>query len=250
MKIAKGNNQQAEKPPSFHKIKKKNAVFRTFFKKVQKHANIFPFFVYTIYMRTTKETVKIPHDNTIKKITSIRKNCLEFLKLFLSIEILKKLDMRTLAHFKEGHVNANSKESRMDAVFKIRKKGHKQKQCVYIIFEHKSYVDKKIISQISQYVTSIIKYQEDNNEKLQPIYPIVFYHGKRKWTLPQATPKEVFDYTNLPYQFIDLNRVDIDQLDTTNNMKLIIYVFQNITEFKYLEKLERIDTTVSKIFIF
>ena len=44
--------------------------------------------------------------------------------------------------------------------------------------------------------------------------------------------------------------MDIDQLDTTNNMKLIIYVFQNITEFKYLEKLEGLIRQLVKFLFF
>ena len=180
------------------------------------------------------------HDMAFKDFLGIGENCVEFLKAFLSQEILEQLYLITLIHIKGNFVNLYNQERRMDILVKIKMKDDKENQYMYVILEHKFFVDKSIISQISQYIACITKHQEDNNEELQSIYPIVFYHGEAKWNAPTGTPKRISDYANVSYQLIELNRVDVDQLDTTDDIKSMVYVFQKIKQFQDLEKLEEL----------
>ena len=133
-------------------------------------------------------------------------------------------------------MNLYNQKRLMDILVKIKMKDDKENQYMYIILEHKSFVDASIMPQISQYIGCIMKHQKDNDEKLQPIYSMVFYHGEEKWNTPTSTPKGIVGYANVSYHLIDTNRMDANQLDTTDDIKSMVYIFQNIRQFSNLEK--------------
>ena len=72
----------------------------------------------------------------------------------------------------------------------------------------------------------------------------------RKWNAPTITPKEVSDYANVSYQLIDINRIDISQLGGTDDIKSILYIFQNIRQFSNLEKVRKLIQQLVKFSFF
>ncbi|MBW7859424.1 MAG: Rpn family recombination-promoting nuclease/putative transposase, partial [Leptonema sp. (in: Bacteria)] len=58
---------------------------------------------------------------------------------------------------------------------------------IYILFEHKSYRDSKIFTQLLSYIAAIHKSQT----VLMPVIPLVFYHDKQKWDLGSLSASKV-----------------------------------------------------------
>lgn len=86
---------------------------------------------------------------------------------------------------------------------------------IYIIIEHKSRPDKRVIIQLLRYITAI--WQDDilNKRDLTPVIPIVFYNGKSTWKIPTSTkqifadiPEDLRDYIlQLNYLLFDINQI-------------------------------------------
>ena len=222
------------------------------------------------------------HDLAFKDFLGVGENCFEFLKAFLPQGVLEQLYLITLILIKGEFVNLYNQKMLMDILVKIKMKDDKENQYMYIILEHKSAVDASIIPQnnklrqsqnartvevanlpgnrrpckcyaacqISQYIGCIMKHQKDNDEKLQPIYSVVFYHGEEKWNTPTSTPKGIVGYANVSYQLIDTNRMDANQLDTTDDIKSMVYIFQNIRQFSNLEKVRKLIQQLVKFSFF
>ena len=53
---------------------------------------------------------------------------------------------------------------------------------IYLLFEHKSYVDNEVALQLLRYMVRIWSATpRSTDKKLHPIVPIVIYHGERAW---------------------------------------------------------------------
>nr|VFJ44440.1 MAG: conserved hypothetical protein (putative transposase or invertase) [Candidatus Kentron sp. FM]VFJ64121.1 MAG: conserved hypothetical protein (putative transposase or invertase) [Candidatus Kentron sp. FM]VFK08950.1 MAG: conserved hypothetical protein (putative transposase or invertase) [Candidatus Kentron sp. FM] len=83
-------------------------------------------------------------------------------------------------------VEEELREHFSDRLFKV-KTINGQAAFVYVLIEHKSTSDKKVGWQLLKYMVEILKRWEEKNpgwERLPAIVPFVFYHGARKWKIP------------------------------------------------------------------
>ncbi|AWB09471.1 Putative transposase [Thermodesulfobium acidiphilum] len=58
-----------------------------------------------------------------------------------------------------------------------------KKSKFYLIFEHKSGLDKFVLLQILSYMVVTREANLKQNKDLIPIIPIIFYQGKEKWNM-------------------------------------------------------------------
>jgi predicted transposase YdaD len=56
---------------------------------------------------------------------------------------------------------------------------------VYVLVEHKSYPAPLVAVQLLGYVAGVMK--KHGNAPVPVIHPVVFYHGKKKWTAPTVS---------------------------------------------------------------
>ena len=61
---------------------------------------------------------------------------------------------------------------------------------IYILYEHKSYKDKRIFLQLLGYMLNMWKKDFEEKNPLRVIVPLVFYHGKSKWDMPDEYVKQ------------------------------------------------------------
>ncbi|WP_370038126.1 Rpn family recombination-promoting nuclease/putative transposase [Petrotoga sp. Shatin.DS.tank11.9.2.9.3] len=81
-----------------------------------------------------------------------------------------------------SYVDEDLKESHSDMLYKTRING--KDGYIYILFEHKSYNDPRVLLQLLKYILRIWeeKYNTKTN-KLPIIIPLVIYNGENKWNI-------------------------------------------------------------------
>lgn len=126
--------------------------------------------------------VNNPHDRLIRETFQDKKEAATFFKNTLSIEVVKLLDLENLELSESSFVSEELKQEQTDLLFQIPlRSGNKSN--VYLLFEHKSYLENTIYIQLLGYMTEIYRNQQRNGEKLSVVIPFVFYHGEKEWKL-------------------------------------------------------------------
>lgn len=134
-----------------------------------------------------------PHDKFFKSIFSQKEEAKEFLVKTTPAEIVEKLNLDTLQLDTTDYIDSELKEFFADIVYNCNYKVNETETIeikISFLFEHKSYVESIPYLQINRYLLNIWDIQlkqavkdkiKANDFKLQPIIPIIFYHGKQKW---------------------------------------------------------------------
>ncbi|MCL8266977.1 Rpn family recombination-promoting nuclease/putative transposase [Leptospira weilii] len=105
-----------------------------------------------------------------------------FFKNTLPPEVVKLLDLENLELSESSFISEELKQEQTDLLFQIPlKSGNKLN--VYLLFEHKSYLENAIYIQLLGYLTEIYRNQQRNEESLSVVIPFVFYHGEKEWKL-------------------------------------------------------------------
>ena len=120
-----------------------------------------------------------PHDKLIKSVFANEENAIEFFSKQLPQELVQSFNMNSLKVEPGNFVDHNLKQYQSDLLFSIKTIDSKP-VFIYILFEHKSYIDKNIHKQLLIYLGQIYKNQKSN----VPVIPFVFYHGQSEWNVP------------------------------------------------------------------
>jgi predicted transposase/invertase (TIGR01784 family) len=122
------------------------------------------------------------HDIFVRSIFSGLEESKEFFRVTLPSKIVDLIDLDQLEDIQESFIDEELKESRTDKLYRIPLKNGKE-VFTYLLFEHKSYIDPNIYTQILSYLSEIYQWQKKNNKKYSPVIPFVFYHGEKGWNL-------------------------------------------------------------------
>jgi len=95
-----------------------------------------------------------PHANLFHKIFSNNDNARDFISHYLPKDRVEKLDLNTLTLDRESFVDICLSSTQSDLVFKVKQKIGKE-ILIYILFEHKSYLDRWVLFQLLGYVVRI-----------------------------------------------------------------------------------------------
>ena len=145
--------------------------------------------------------MKTAHDAFVRKFASERKTAVDFIRSAISRDIVTMLELDKMELTMDSFLSKKLRESRTDLLYRVPLKDSNSSIYIYILFEHKSYYDKKIYSQLLGYLSKIYAKQMKNKEPLSPVIPFVFYHGKKEWDLGLEFISG-FQKVNLPVQLI------------------------------------------------
>jgi len=124
-----------------------------------------------------------PHDRFFKETMTRRENAVSFFREYLPADIVSQTDWRTLRIVKETFVSPELTECFSDIVYEIRVRG--MAVLIYLLFEHQSRHDCLMPLRFHHYMGGLwdlwIK-QNPGECKLPAVIPILFYHGREKWT--------------------------------------------------------------------
>ncbi|EMJ53514.1 Rpn family recombination-promoting nuclease/putative transposase [Leptospira interrogans] len=170
--------------------------------------------------------VNNPHDRLIRETFQDKKEATIFFKNTLSPEVVKLLDLEKLELSESSFISEELKQEQTDLLFQIPlKSGNKTN--VYLLFEHKSYLDNSIYIQLLGYLTEIYRNQHRNGEPISVVIPFVFYHGEKEWKLGNR----LLDQFVLTNQEVDILK------DFIPNFKIDLF---DLKEIELKDKLESI----------
>ena len=184
------------------------------------------------------DKIKKAHDRFFIKIFSNTENIKSFLKIALPSSVLRVLDFSSIEFDLKSYVTGEIKGFSSDMVVKVKMlSGNNQKldADIYFLFEHKSYQDKRIFMQLLKYM--YLMWQKDTNSELplRVIIPIVFYHDKYKWKMPQSfsdqfeVNEDIKEFLlNYKYILFDTNSWDLEDKRNEklrDNVQLMAYLF-------------------------
>ncbi|WP_225719846.1 Rpn family recombination-promoting nuclease/putative transposase [Leptospira interrogans] len=180
-----------------------------------------------------------PHDRLIRETLQDKEDAISFFKNSLPEKVIELLDLNRLELTQSSFISENLKEEQTDLLFQIPLKSGK-KANVYLLFEHKSYLDEAVFSQLLGYISAIYKSQFKTDKRYSVVIPFVFYHGERSWTLGNSfqdrfilskNEEEVFKkyIPDFELELFDLSKVDLNRLESIT-LRVILGVVQKIWE--------------------
>ncbi len=123
-----------------------------------------------------------PHDKLFRKTWSNIDIAKDYLNNYLPGLLLKRIDLNSLEISKDSLIEKELEDYYSDILYKVGIAG--SDGYVYLLFEHKSYPDRLIHLQLLGYMLKIWQLHRTQAKKLllPVIVPIVFYHGRKKWS--------------------------------------------------------------------
>ena len=183
------------------------------------------------------DIIKNPHDTLFKRTLGDKEVAKDFLMNYLPDQILDEIDLTDINIAKDSFVDKKLEESFSDILYNVSindRDGY-----IYLLFEHKSYLDKMAPVQLLGYITDIWELHENQSKEnmLPPIIPILIYHGNKSWGFgdqlseligdsPESIIDYIPDYKYLVYDFSDYSDSEIKgKIKLRLFLKLISHIF-------------------------
>jgi len=185
------------------------------------------------------DIIKNPHDTLFKRTLGDKEVAKDFLMNYLPDQILDEIDLTDINIAKDSFVDKKLKESFSDILYNVSindRDGY-----IYLLFEHKSYLDKMTPVQLLGYITDIWELHENQSkeDKLPSIIPILIYHGNESWDFgdrlseligdsPESIIDYIPDYKYLVYDFSGYSEAEIKgEIKLRLFLKLISHIFDD-----------------------
>ncbi|MFN8453527.1 MAG: Rpn family recombination-promoting nuclease/putative transposase [Anaerolineae bacterium] len=159
-----------------------------------------------------------PHDHFFKELFSRQDTAQEFLRHYLPAQVVELLELSSREIRKDSFVDPNLSQHFSDLLYQVALRDGGQGY-IYLLFEHKSYPDPLTALQLLGYLVRIWEQSLKQGEKLQPIIPLVLYHGQSRWRVGQEfralfeSPVALQPYLpNYRYELYDLSRYEDEEI--------------------------------------
>jgi len=131
------------------------------------------------------ESIPTPHDCFFRESFGRPAIAQDFLGHASPATILAELDLSTLTIAKDTYVSQELRQVYADLVYRVSYR--EGDLCIYLLFEHKSRPEHWVLLQLLRYIVAggdEHRKQHHEARYLPPVYPLVLYHGQRKWRVP------------------------------------------------------------------
>jgi len=197
----------------------------------------------------TKE-IKNVHDKFFQETFTRREIAESFLKNYLPESLIPHINFETLTIIKDSFIDKELQEHFSDILYKVQ--FMKEGLYIYLLFEHKSYKEPLVAFQLLRYMVKIWdQYLKQNPrvKKLPAIFPMVLYHGKAEWKIPEnfqaviqkdavSLLKEYIPEFN--YRLYDISHVSDDEIKGEVTGRIVLLIFKYIFSPDLREKLPEI----------
>lgn len=169
--------------------------------------------------KNNKNSISNAHDQFFRTAMADQRVARDFLMAWLPNDLCQRIDFGQLEIQPRSQINDVRKESAVDVLFKTIIEGHDA--YIYLLLEHQSTPDELMPFRMLKYMCNIIDQhlKTQDGKKIPLIYPLVIYHGKRKYPfstdlndLVDAPPSLIDRYFLKPFQLIDLGQIDDETL--------------------------------------
>ncbi|MEY3225526.1 MAG: hypothetical protein RLZZ536_145 [Planctomycetota bacterium] len=169
-----------------------------------------------------------PHDHFFRRTFDVLENARALLKLQLPATLYERLDPDSIQPARETFLAADEHENRLDALYTARMRNGTQ-VWIWMLLEHKSWVDRRIALQLLRYVLRIHEWLDRNGQPPGVIIPIVVYHGEHVWDEPTSLRDKV--------------QAEDDLLDFVPDMRVIL-VDLNLLKSAFLPDFPELEARV------
>ena len=131
--------------------------------------------------KNNKNQISNAHDQFFRTAMADKRVARDFLMAWLPGELCQRMDFGQLEIQPRSHINDVRQESAVDVLFKTMIEGHEA--YIYLLLEHQSTPDPLMPFRMLKYMCNIIDHhlKTHGGKKIPLIYPLVIYHGKRKY---------------------------------------------------------------------
>ena len=196
-----------------------------------------------------------PHDRFFRETFSRRATLQEFVRLYLPREVVRGLDLRTLAPIEGSFVDPELRLHVADLVCRATLSSGKPAY-LYLLFEHKSQPDHFVALQLLRYMTKLWDQELKQSPKLPlpTVLPLVFYHGRRRWTVATEfsalfeCPDHLAPFMpSFRYELIDLSQYSDDQIRGGVGLQVRLLAMRHIFDPRPADSLPRILRLVATV---
>lgn len=201
-------------------------------------------------------------DNSVKAILSEPELFAEFLRDFVSVDILKDINPEDIEDVTERLISLVAEQKDGDTIKRINLKGDK---CLFVIaiVEHESRVNFRASFKMLLYIALILNdYEREANKKASekagkdikitltkdfkypPILPIIFYDGTDEWTaeinfLNRTEMSDIFEkyIPKFEYELVSLKKYSFEDLTKFGD---ILSLFMLLSKLKTAEDLSNL----------
>lgn len=125
-------------------------------------------------------SVPHPHDVFVRDFLADIDQARAFFRLLLPPAFQTEFDLDALAAEPTNLIDETLNELQSDLLFSLTTRSGEPRQ-LYLLFEHKSYLDPGLLAQLLGYLGRLYGKQRQR----APILPLVLYHGMARFTLPR-----------------------------------------------------------------
>ena len=177
-----------------------------------------------------------PHDKFFKETFTQPEVARDFLANYLPTSILPLLDLNQIKLQKDSFIDSQLQEHFSDLLYSVPLATGEGTIFVYLLLEHKSYFDPLTPLQILGYMMRFWERRGREGQKmLEPIIPLVLYHGRERWQGSQqlsdlyAGPEELRLYLpNFTYQLTDLSHYSTETIKGEAITQIALKLFRAI----------------------
>ena len=203
-----------------------------------------------------------PHAMFFEQMFSRLDIATDFISNYLPENVVKLLDISSLELERKSFINKQLQGMQSDILYKI-KTIDGIPLWIYVLLEHKSYIDRWVLFQVLGYIVQIGDHErminkakrkqekhrnrsKNNNteiEFLTPVIPIIVYHGPKKWDIP-AHLSQIYQnigpfkpyIPDFKFEVVDLRQYTDAQIKGTVYLRVIFlvmkYYFSNYEDHK------------------
>lgn len=188
-----------------------------------------------------------PHDKLFREVWSDKAIAADFLQNYLPAKVRNQIDLNTLEIAKDSFIEKELKEYYSDLLYKVDLQAGPG--YIYLLFEHKSYVDKLTPLQLLAYMVKIwrLHLKQHPNALLPPVVPLFLYHGTNQWPwckfsdLMDASGLILPEYTpDFQYILLDLTQYSDREIKGALLCRAILLLFKHNNEPYMRERLSTI----------
>ena len=188
-----------------------------------------------------------PHDRLIRGLFQETEQAASFLRATLPADVVQLLDLEQLQILPGTFISEELRESRSDLLLQLPLCSGERAN-IYVLFEHKSYVDPGVFVQLLGYLAEIHKRQFADTGRLSVVIPFVFYHGEKSWNLGRsfgasfhlsAKEHRVFSEYIADFQIalFELNDANLDTMIRDAILRAVLGVMKEIRSPDFPERL-------------
>ena len=188
-----------------------------------------------------------PHDRFFRDLFARPDAAREFVRHYLPEDLTAALDLDTMTPVPGTFVDPDLRSHQADAVFTVGLKDGGE-AFVYVLIEHKSYPDRLTALQVLRYIVRLWEntLRESAQIGLPPVIPVVLYHGRTPWRVPERlsgllnAPESLRAYQpELRYLLCDLGRYPDEEIRGTAILQASLLVMKHIFHDDLGEALSR-----------